>query len=66
MTTQFAVGDTWVGQGECEGHTIRVVSTDTRVVTLPGLPPVKHVLVRCETCLTSWTFGDDPPNDWGD
>lgn len=65
MTTQYRVGETYdPGEGEHKGHTVRIVSTDTRVITLPGLPPVKHVLARCETCLASWTFGDDPPSDW--
>lgn len=45
--------------GEHAGHVVRVLSNDTRRITLPGFPPVRHVLVRCEECLSSWTFGED-------
>lgn len=46
-------------QGDHKGHLVRVLSNDTRRVTLPGLPPVRHTLVRCQDCLASWTFGED-------
>jgi hypothetical protein len=44
--------------GEHKGHRVRVLSNDTRKETLPG-NVVRHTLVRCETCLLSWTFGQD-------
>lgn len=49
--------------GEHAGHLVRILSNDTRRVTLPGFPPVRHVLVRCEDDLHSWTFGDDSASD---
>jgi len=49
---------TWPGVDDHAGHTIEVITNDTRQETLPG-NVVRHVLVRCRDCLASWTFGDD-------
>ena len=56
------VGERWrPDEGDHAGHVMVLVSADTRVVTLPGFPPVRHCLVRCETCLHSWTYGTEFP-----
>jgi len=62
--SSYRRGQTWVpDRGDHEGHTVRVVSNDARQRTLKDTLPdhvVRHVLVRCDDCLESWTFGEDP------
>lgn len=68
--SRYVVGKTYIpDQGEHEGHRIRIVSTDSVAVKTPLAVErqVRHVLVRCEVCGSSWTFGDESRSDhWGD